>query len=77
VPALQLKARRERIALAGDPDGKCCLPPDGVVPSGTAGSRSANFSKAAAFPPVCRKGSLNRTLTLRQNRIAPSENTAA
>lgn len=27
VPALQLKARRERIALAGDPDSKCCLPP--------------------------------------------------
>ena len=42
----------------------------------TAQSRSAIFSKLATIPVVCRSGSLNRTLMVRQNCTAASENTA-
>jgi hypothetical protein len=34
------------------------------------------LSKLATIPVVCRKGSLNRTLMVKQNWIAVSENTA-
>ena len=47
-----------------------------VVSSGAARFRSANFSRLATIPVVWHNGSLNRTLIVRQNRIAASGNTA-
>lgn len=46
-----------------------------VLSSGTAQSRAASFGKLATIPVVCLNGSLNRTLIVRQNRIAASQKT--
>lgn len=48
----------------------------GLVQSGTARSRFAILSRLATIPVVCRSGSVNRTLMVRQNWIAVSGNTA-
>ncbi len=47
-----------------------------VEKSGTGQSSPANFSRLAIMPEVWRNGSLNRILTVRQNYMAASENTA-
>jgi hypothetical protein len=47
-----------------------------VEKSGTGQSSPASFSRLATIPAVWRKGSLNRILIDRQNRMAASEKTA-
>lgn len=63
-------------APIGDLDGEGLLPSaqGGVVGHGPV--QSAIFSRLATIPVVCLSGNLNRTLIVRQNWIAASENTA-
>ena len=59
-----------------DLDGKGLLPPTQGRSVGHSPVEVRNLSRLAAFPVVCLGGSLNRTLIVRQNWIAASQNTA-
>jgi hypothetical protein len=63
-------------APAGDLDRPRFLPPTQGRIVRHSQSTFANFSKLATIPVVCRNGSVNRTLIVRQNWTAASENTA-